>query len=387
MDIQKLKVISLNINRRINSEILKILQIIKSEKIDICFLQETANISIKTKILLENHWEGSYTSNIQNKKRKGVTTIFGKNITSAIKGHDKIDKEGMIIKSKIMLDDKELNLINCYYPNNRTDQRNLTNLIIQNANEGDYIIGGDFNFVEEEIDVERKGIRNQKYTKIKYENFNELKHFLNISDVWRETYPTGREYTFKGNANMQSRIDRIYIANKFYKYKIKSSHVDINFSDHNAILCDIQIPKQIERGKGSWKLNTSLLDKKQNIEILKHYWEEWRENKIFMNPLEWWDKGKKLMATKLIYIGKNNKKGRDIKMNELKAKIKQLYRLKESGVDVEADVTETNDKIEEIRGEELEGIRIRAREEYILLFGRYPGSSQDRTSGCSTRGK
>ena len=65
------KIGTLNINKNINSELLNILQLIKEHKLDILLLQETANLSEKSEIILQNAWDGSYTSNIRGKRRNG----------------------------------------------------------------------------------------------------------------------------------------------------------------------------------------------------------------------------------------------------------------------------------------------------------------------------
>ncbi|CAG2229616.1 unnamed protein product [Mytilus edulis] len=67
-------------------------------------------------------------------------------------------------------------------------------------------------------------------------------------------------------------------------------------------------------GTGFWKLNESLLKQKKYTESIRNFWNSWGKEKLKMNILDWWEKGKK--SIKDITINYSKKKGVIIRSRE-----------------------------------------------------------------------
>ena len=83
------------------------------------------------------------------------------------------------------------------------------------------------------------------------------------------------EHKYKYNQSIHSRIDRFYI-NKNQKTKDISIFPN-NLSDHDGLKLNIQIKKTNSKGKGYWKLNTSILKQKEFQKIFQNFWQDWQK--------------------------------------------------------------------------------------------------------------
>ena len=89
-----------------------------------------------------------------------------------------------------------------------------------------------------------------------------------IVDAWW-IHNNRSQYTYVCQ-NYESRIDRFYITNR---NNIRSSKViHCSFSDHSAVVIDVNINENISIGRSYWKLNTSLLMDENVKEIFSNYW-------------------------------------------------------------------------------------------------------------------
>ena len=69
------------------------------------------------------------------------------------------------------------------------------------------VILGDFNFIDNDFD---KGKGRDSHDKKIFHLWQEFKRKINVSDPYREQFPTTRKYSFHSNCG-QSRIDRMYV--------------------------------------------------------------------------------------------------------------------------------------------------------------------------------
>jgi len=75
--------------------------------------------------------------------------------------------------------------------------------------------------------------------------------------------PSIAEYTFISQTS-KSRIDRIYAAKSI---KVISTQVIPNqYSDHDTVVTQFDVPLQTKRGKGFWKNNSSVYENKLFLE-------------------------------------------------------------------------------------------------------------------------
>ena len=93
---------------------------------------------------------------------------------------------------------------------------------------------------------------------------------MDLTDIFRTFHPNAEEYTFLLSAHGTfSRVDYILghksNLSKFKKIEIKSSI----FSDHNAMILDINYKKKSLRNTNTWRLNNTFLNNQQVIEEIK----------------------------------------------------------------------------------------------------------------------
>ena len=140
------------------------------------------------------------------------------------------------------------------------------------------IIGGDYNCVLNiSLDCKNRTIHQKKCVK----TLETLCQHGNLIDPYRELYPQLMEYTHKGSVNPKSlyplaRLDRFYISSALLSC-VKS--VDIKpcvLSDHDYVILTIKMQSKVAtlRGTGYWKLNVSILDNVDVVEVMENLWHQ-----------------------------------------------------------------------------------------------------------------
>ena len=168
-------------------------------------------------------------------------------------------------------------------------------------NEDNFVIGGDFNFIESPLDT-----RKRFYQTNESRLFKDLKNLTEIQDAYRFLHPRGQQVThIQGDS--ARRIDRFYTSTSFDKKLIFTDFLSTPFSDHcYAPLLTINKQPKIRWGRGVWKINETLLTK-QNHEEVERIWDDLRKKKVlYPNVLNWWDDAK--IKLKKYFIGKGIKK-------------------------------------------------------------------------------
>ena len=126
----------------------------------------------------------------------------------------------------------------------------------------------------------------------------------------------------------------------------------------------INLPDEIKRGKYYWKLNISLLEDK----IIKDRFKiEWDRIKNFIsfydNIINWWEMYAKYQIKNFfIDIGKEENQKKYGMLEYLEHKLNRLYdRLNKTGQMNYQEVKRLKDRINSIKTEILEGVKIRSR--------------------------
>ena len=83
-----------------------------------------------------------------------------------------------------------------------------------------------------------------------------------------------------------SRIDRIYASNDVNVVSVRVS--PNHFSDHNALIVQVDIPLQVLRGKGYWKNNVTCYQNENFLKDLKTKWKIWKNKQNCLSLVEWW---------------------------------------------------------------------------------------------------
>ena len=154
------------------------------------------------------------------------------------------------------LEDEEMLILNVYAPNAREDNAAFWQTVdIQRRSLSlrcpDFMLG-DFNVTEDKIDRAPAHDDDRNAT----DALRNLRHILNLQDLWRNTFPTERNFTYRANTDsgqIQSRLDRIYTANtinnQILEWKTIISAVP---TDHSLVLAKYSPKNAPLVGKGRW---------------------------------------------------------------------------------------------------------------------------------------
>ncbi|CAB4023936.1 Hypothetical predicted protein [Paramuricea clavata] len=150
------------------------------------------------------------------------------------------------------------------------------------------LLAGDFNCIEN-LDLDKHG-GNPNSGNIGIE---ELENFIkdnNLVDTWRDTHEQDGIFTWSNkDFSIQTRLDQWYTPKNLLA---ASSVRACPYSDHS--LDEIVVtPNKGARGKGTWKMNVSILKDKSFQRDIQAFHQFWRgEKDKFPSILEWWDAAK-----------------------------------------------------------------------------------------------
>ena len=194
---------------------------------------------------LQREWKGDILLNFGSQHSKGTAILFkGKyNIIDVHKSED-----SRIILANIKIDDKTFTVLNIYAPNIPNERKHFF-LKIQKwvdkfaQNEQALLIGGDFNFTEENrLDrATRNEIKDVSAT-----SFKSLTTSRNLLDVWRHLHPHKKQFTYKDI----SRLDKFLISTELLDNAQKSNILIPGIkSDHKCITIELDLSHS-DRGPG-----------------------------------------------------------------------------------------------------------------------------------------
>ena len=122
------------------------------------------------------------------------------------------------------------------------------------------MIIGDFNLIDSMYDkpINVKVSNNKKLDK----EWEEIRKNIDIVDPFRRSHPKLRVYSFESkDKRRRSRVDKLDIDEEDVEKFTKNIYIKTNFDDHKIL--EAHYKGDRNRGRGTWKLNTSLLEDKQ----------------------------------------------------------------------------------------------------------------------------
>ncbi|KAJ8026448.1 hypothetical protein HOLleu_31267 [Holothuria leucospilota] len=150
------------------------------------------------------------------------------------------------------------------------------------------IMCGDFNFV---FDLNLDTIGGQQRTNFRARSdCLRLMATYNLVDIWRERHPMTKSFTWSSNIllGLHCRLDFFLISHHL-------SHVVNNLSqslaiqsDHSMIFISCEMSSE-KRGPGYWKLNNSLLNDSNYINLITKLIVETSENQNGEEPSSLWE--------------------------------------------------------------------------------------------------
>ena len=260
---------------------------LKKLNIQIYCLQETCS-----KPQDEQKWatewstdQAIFNSNANTKKADSGTAIL-LNQPLLKFGPSQEDSDGRILTSEIYCDTFKFQLINIYgytaaYSKNKRENffEQLYNYVNPNL---PIVLCGDFNCVE---DPTRDRLPAKRSSLTESKQLSELVELCNLLDSHKKLDCFDAKFTFCSKST-KSRIDKIYVSSDI---KLTSVAVLPNqFTDHETVITQFEIPLPLPRGKGYWKNNASVYYDEKFLEIFQQKWTCWKSKCATSNIASWW---------------------------------------------------------------------------------------------------
>ena len=219
-----------------------------------------------------------------------------------------MDFNGRVLALSLEMDECKFQILNTYAPNPETKAESedfFMNLQYFFYASLPAIICGDFNMVEN-LTEDRKGGTPRDLHTFGLPPLQELKAEHKLIDIWRDLHPKTRQFSWHSKqANISSRLDRIYIDSTLTPL-VKSCYITpFVWSDHDMVVMSFSLPNIVTRGRGFWKM---LLDDAFEADV-EHFWAEWKNEKTkYSDSTSWWDLGKTYVKKLAIDFPLGNKK-------------------------------------------------------------------------------
>lgn len=359
-------------------------QYIRAKKYNIACLQDV-HINEKMESFIRAEWGYDIYFSSYTTMSRGVMILINNNFEQTVK-RVKTDKNGNFIILDMIIQGKEITLVNLYGPNEDNPQfyENLLNKISEFENEN-IIMCGDWNLIlNVELDsYNYKHINNPRARQVVL-NLIEEDNFV---DIWRIMNEDTRKYTWRrlNPVKKLGRLDYFLISDCLSQYITDCDIVPGYRSDHSGIILKLKL-QEYERGKGYWKFNNTLLKDPKYIEEVKRTIEECKftyitnennlQNDIPNQDIKFNINDQLFLETLLMLIRGNTIKYSSIKK---KIKLKEETRLENEIKELEDEIenntfninfenmqilVQKKDRLVEIRKEKIEGVMLRSRSRY-----------------------
>lgn len=257
---------------------------------EILFLQETRLTSLADIHMAKREWRygPSYWS-LAAEPYGGVAVLFK---TGMVTVRRVIEVEiGRCMVLDVLVGGQDLRLINVYGPHTKWDRKCLfTRIKPFLFTSRQVVFGGDFNTVTRPKD--RKDFKDR----LGYDSvfLNSMVRDAGLVDVHIKHLPDDTGFTFH-RGNSQSRIDRFFLkeTSAFSPPVVQA----VEFSDHCMLSVVLNASDAPQRGKGIWRLNSTLLKE----EHVRQSFEEFFQAQVTIldfcsSKAEWWELTKKRIA-------------------------------------------------------------------------------------------
>ena len=329
----QIKIVSMNV-RGINeyNKRKKSFAFLKKKCPDVICIQET-HCQIEYEELWKNQVGFEIIFSNGTSSSRGVATCIKKSSDIKIVKISK-DQQGRILIVDVDLQNVVFTIVNLYAPNEDDPDFFLELFaLLQNHKNEEIVMTGDFNLVmQTEIDASNPNRRNN------VKALAVLQHFMDemmLTDCWRMLNPDKRiYYWYRSKPNFQaSRLD-YFIVNHGLLSKCESSIEPGFATDHSLITLTLHINK-VERGRGYWKFNNSLL---KDIEFLKHINSEIEDlcASFYHENIDIrWEEIKELLTEEAQSWSRNKAKNNRLNFYKLTEDLKNLkYRIDQQQADI-----------------------------------------------------
>ena len=187
-----------------------------------------------------------------------------------------------------------------------------------------------------------------------------------LTDAWRAKHPDTKEFTWRRpNGQQGSRIDMIWIPSRFLGLVSSVGIFPFFRSDHSYVYLEIDLPFEIERGKGIWKFNTSHLKDESFCAEIERFWTNWRTEQCqFLALSAWWDAGKARLKKLIGQWSWETSYTRNQKIKTLNDSLSILHQQMVSGEAPPSRYEEVRAELEAALETKAKGAQIRARTQW-----------------------
>ena len=295
----------------------------KTLDVHVLCLQETYS-KPQDELIWQNDWgdknQAVFNSNVEISRKADAGTAILLNHPSLHFGNIRKDGGGRILAAEIRCDSFVFQVVNVYayhssYPKQKRE--GFFNQIYDFANINlTKILCGDFNCVENPT-LDRHPAKTSNNTESKH--LTDLVQIYKMFDCATKLQQTKHTYFSEISS---SRIDRIYASNDVNVVSVRVS--PNHFSDHNALIAQVDIPLQPLRGKGYWKNNVTCYENETFLNDLETKWKIWKKQQNSLNLVEWWIQVKNKVKKLVIKHSARLKQENSAIENNLKQQLEQL---------------------------------------------------------------
>ena len=267
----KLTFATFNVNGASKQEKQKdIFDFLRRKQLDIIFLQET-HCKSETENIVRSLWGYNCFVCGSSSSSKGVIILFKNSFNYKVHKVIKDEMTGSFLILDITIFDERYTLVNIYGPSDK-DYPNFFSDVFQKVEEignGQVITAGDWNVVlEPKIDARNYLSFNNRPRSRRC--IKEIMDIFDLVDIFRSVHPDKKAYSWRQfHSIKQSRLDYFLISDS-----LKTKILDVNIqpgyrSDHSLVTISLKNVQLIDKPKGYWKFNNSLLYDKNYIEVVK----------------------------------------------------------------------------------------------------------------------
>lgn len=368
---QDIRIVSFNVNGLLNPiKRKKILTKLKKDKVNIALLQETHLTVSEHAKLNKLGFKYVYSSSYKSGHRRGVAILLS---SALVYEHmaEFIDKEGRYAMITGKIDGSLVSLLNVYAPPacDWAFYRQVFELMTVKA-QGILICGGDFNV---RLNPKMDASSGNPVPKPISKKLKGLMSETGIVDVWREMYPTSRDYTHYSSPHaLYSRIDYFFVFN-WDLHRVNQCDIGpIALSDHSPIYINVCLDRKPKATL--WRLNPSILNRPETCEGLKvdirTYLEQNDNSEV--TPTILWDAMKAVMRGKIIATTSLLNKIRKKRLHDLETQLKQLQRIHSSNLDTRTkqEIRGIRNEIDEISTQEIQKKMLFTKQRYYETGGK-----------------
>ncbi|KAJ7999905.1 hypothetical protein DPEC_G00199260 [Dallia pectoralis] len=233
----------------------------------------------------------------------------------------------------------------------------MTNPYILSAPGG----GGDFNCaLRDEDRSKQRRDRSSKELQAIIDDFS-------LTDVGGSIPPTPTWVSSSGAS--YSRID-MFLLSPGLRMRSLTSEV-AHFSDHRMVTVTLDWEGLVKIGRGSWRMNTSVLGDQTVRRSFSRRYLEWRTLKeLYDSPIEWWEMVKDRVKGYFGGVGRRKAREKRASFNHHNKALQRLSLLQLEGFEVARELSETKEHLATLYREEQKKSQYRSKLRYFFRKAR-----------------